>query len=218
MAWKDWDRTNKVVVSVCTVVAIAVLATFAVIVVRPKPAQPQMPPDTAGPTSAVSPTPSYQCTTASGPECTKELADKEAARAKVYADSEKVLRTYFAERAKADRAGGAQGNLPPELSKVVTEKQKKTELEWLEATKLQNLRYVGEMKLSNVRPDSNAPEWPSDALDYRVCVDSRNFNGIDVDSGDYVRSGILADAVVSIRVESKVWKVSSLRSKEVKSC
>ncbi|MFX4272759.1 hypothetical protein ACQBAR_06205 [Propionibacteriaceae bacterium Y1685] len=218
MAWKDWDLTNKVVVSACALVVMAVLVTFAVIALRPETKPPEVPPSTAQPSDSASPSPTYQCTTAEGSECTKELAEKEADRDRTYADSKKALDIYYAELTKARKAGGAEGKLPAALDAVVADEIKKETLEGLEAIKLQDLYYSGETKLTRLRIDPRTPEWPREAVHYRLCVDSRNLNGLKRGSDEYVRSGILADTVVSVSKRPDSWQVSAVDTTEVDEC
>ncbi|MFX4271349.1 hypothetical protein ACQBAR_12135 [Propionibacteriaceae bacterium Y1685] len=216
MAWKDWDRTNKVIVAICTIVAIGVLATFGVIAFRPKTGPTPTPPRSE---SSSSPSPTYQCTTASGPECTKDLAEKEAARDKAYADSEAALRSYYREYVRVQSDGGITGtSLPKELASTVHPDYQKTVAEGLKLVHDNNFIYTGSSSIAKLGSAKSTPDWPTDMITFDVCLDSTDLFTLDKKSREFIQRGTIAQGQAQLRIHDGDWKISHLNYKEVKSC
>ncbi|MFX4272973.1 hypothetical protein ACQBAR_07305 [Propionibacteriaceae bacterium Y1685] len=214
MGWKDWDRTNKVIVSVCAVVVVAVIATFAVLALRPNQTTPPTPPSTPGTsrtseTPTPSPSPTYECTTASGSECTKDLAEKEAARDKAYADAEARYRQYHDERVKLLRSGGQYDGLP----KVFNELTNKSTFDSLNVESFtmasEGWHAEGPTYLKNVSPAPTSPEWPSGKVLLQLCRDESSFNYLD-DKGVLRGGGEKQAIYVQMEKKESGWIYTAL--------
>ncbi|MDN5725548.1 MAG: hypothetical protein L0G99_06385 [Propionibacteriales bacterium] len=225
MGWNDWDRTNKVVVSICAVVALAVIATFAVLAFGPKkqtPANPPLPPPTAAtrPSSespTPSPSPTYQCTTASGPDCTKDLADKEAARDKAYADAESTYRTYYTLLVDEWRKGGGN-RLPENLKRIANDEVQAAMLNSIKNVKAEGYRFTGTLKFGKTVPSKDSPEWPKGIVVIDSCVDGRGLRILRAKDGSYKSKGSVVVTTARLEKIGGTWKITKHLERSVKSC
>ncbi|MFX4273706.1 hypothetical protein ACQBAR_03760 [Propionibacteriaceae bacterium Y1685] len=217
MAWKDWDRTNKVVVSVCAVVVVAILITFAVLALRPKEQTPPVPPGSDS-TAPPAPSPTYECTTASGPDCTKDLAEKEAARDKAYADSEAVYREFEAELDKAYNKGGS-GGIPDSLGRLVGPEMRPVVEDALKELRDEKVITTGSSTV-HVAVDDGNDEWPDGRILLKSCVDNTSVTYRDRDSNEPLDNGVREVAHVVMTQSEDSWVVSEkvFEEEEPKAC
>ncbi|MDN5725575.1 MAG: hypothetical protein L0G99_06525 [Propionibacteriales bacterium] len=223
MGWKDWDRTNKVVVAACGVVALAVIVTFAVLVLRPKEAKPTLPPTGPTPTrtsASVAPTPTFQCTTATGPDCTKDLADKEKARDAAYAQAEQnYLKVEKAiEGAYQDGGIANENELPPDLVALVDKEQRQDLYQELKDMNDVGWYMSGKTKVDFKRSKEN-PEWPTNSIILESCIDTSRVATIDRNTDEIVKNGTFESAKPEMRLIDGTWMLYDYGYVgEVKSC
>ncbi|MGD7788517.1 hypothetical protein ACQCX2_09360 [Propionibacteriaceae bacterium Y1700] len=222
MGWKDWDRTNKVIVSVCAVIVVAVIAAFAGLALRPKETTPPTPPtpsETSHPkeTPTPSPTPTYECTTATGSECTKDLAEKEAARDQAYADAEKTYREFQALLFEAMKRGG-DDNLSDALKERSDPEIQKVARETFKRLKDQEITYVGDATITYVRHSKDNPEWPTDTIVFNVCLDGSELFALKGKEKEPAGHGSISKATATMQRTSGKWKLVDNHEKKVDKC
>lgn len=210
MGWKDWDRTNKVIVSVCAVVVVAVIATFAVLALRPNETTPPTPPPSPGTsqfseTPTPSPSPTYECTTATGSECTRDLAEKEAARDKAYADAEKTYREFHELMVDAMKRG--DGKLPEGIQERANPKIQKIALDSLKRLKAQEVTYAGYMEVKYVRPAKDSPTWPTNKVIINSCLDGSNLIAYKGKDKDFAGLGSIGKTKVTMELLADKWQL-----------
>ncbi|MFX4273646.1 hypothetical protein ACQBAR_04060 [Propionibacteriaceae bacterium Y1685] len=219
MGWKDWDRTNKVIVSVCAVVVVTVIA-FAVLALRPNETTPPTPPPPPGSSQSETPTPSpsptYECTTATGSKCTKDLAEKEDARDQAYADAEKTYREFQELLIEAMKRGG--DDEPSEaLKERSSPEMQKLARETFKRLKDQEVTYVGFVDIT-VRHSKDNPEWPTDTIVFDACLDGSELFALKGKAKEPAGHGSISKATATMRRTSGEWKLVDNHEKKVDKC
>lgn len=209
MGWKDWDRTNRIGVIVGAVLVAVVLVLLVAVVTGgfPQRTSPTPEPTVSASTEQPSstPTPTYQCTTATGPDCTEDLAEREAARQKILDEAEAAYVTYENALHQALRSGGGDA-LPANLQEVTGPEMQEELLPLIRAMKSGNWYRTGQIRLDPQIAD-DSPEWPTKTVRIAACLDASTTTILEKGSNEFVSLGNITTSVVTVQQVDGAWKV-----------
>jgi hypothetical protein len=168
---------------------------------------------TPDPEPTTTSTPASPSTASSTPSATPTETEIERQQRMDWEAAEKAYRAAIAESDRIARSGGAD-QATPQLRSVATSKYLDAQIDSLRFLKARKWRIRGSISVLGVRPTGG---WTARQLELLACEDNStwrmvNADGVDVtpkDVSDYIQTLIVR------KVENR-WKVSSLRTKEVR--